>query len=121
MTVNDCLFSWLISHKVYFEFEGYFLRKGFSADSLRGFEKSCDGDRKSVEVVMNHLHIKGIQHYGCVDSSIGKFIILGDKLKEIYGARLRWKFPEKPCSVSFYRPEDENDLEAYEITFWQKT
>ena len=102
------------------EFEGYILRKGFSEDSLRGFESSCGGDRKSIEAVMNHLHIADIQHYGCEDLSKDKVILLGSKLKEIYEARLQWQFPDKPCTVSFYEPDHAEELAAYEITFWQK-
>jgi len=102
------------------EFEGYILRKGFSEDSLRGFEKSCEGDRKSVEAVMNHLHIADIQHYGCEDLSKDKIILLVSKLKEIYEAKLQWQFPDKLCTVSFYEPDNSDDLGAYEITFWQK-
>ena len=102
------------------EFEGYILGKGFSEDSLRGFERSCAEDRKSVEAVMNHLHIADLQHYGCEDLSKDKVILLGVRLKEIYEAKLRWQFPNKPCTVSFYEPDDSDDLEAYEITFWQK-
>ena len=102
------------------EYEGYILREGFSLDSLRGFEKSCSGDRKAVEVVMNHLHIFDIQHYGCKDLSKDKVILLGSKLKEIYEARLQLKFPEKPCVVSFYQPKNADELEEYELTFWQK-
>ena len=102
------------------EYEGYILREGFSLDSLRGFEKSCSGNRKAVEAVMNHLHIADIQHYGCEDLSKDKVVLLGSKLKEIYEARLQWLFSDKPCVVSFYQPENADDLEAYEITFWQK-
>lgn len=89
------------------EFEGYILREGFSESSLRGFEKSCSGDRKAVEAVMNHLHIADIQHYGCEDLSEDKVVLLGSKLKEIYESRLQWQFPN-------------DDIEAYEITFWQE-
>ncbi len=102
------------------EFEGYILREGFSEDSLRGFEESCAGNKKAVEAVMNHLHIADIQHYGCEDLSKDKVVLLGSKLKEIYEAKLQWQFPNKPCVVSFYEPDDENALIAYEITFWQK-
>jgi hypothetical protein len=101
------------------EFEDYILRKSFSEDSLRGFEESCGNDKKRIEAVMNHLHISDIQHYGCEDISKDKIIVLGKGLKEIYEAKLHWQFPNKPCIVSFYQPEDEDDLEAYEITFWQ--
>jgi hypothetical protein len=101
------------------EFEDYILRKEFSEEALRGFEKSCANDKKLIESVMNHLHIFDIQHYGCDDISKDKIIVLGNGLKEIYQAKLQWQFPNKPCNVSFYQPDDEDDLEAYEITFWQ--
>lgn len=103
------------------EFEGYILRKGFCVESLRSVEKCCDGDRKPVEALMNHLHIADIQHYGCEDLSKDKIIVLGSKLKEIYEARLQWQYPDKPCTVSFYEPMKADDLIAYEITFWQRT
>jgi len=45
---------------------------------------------------------------------------LGNKLKEIYEAKLQWQFPDKPCVVSFYEPDDDDDLIEYQITFWQK-
>ncbi len=100
------------------EFEGYILRKGFSVESLRSVEKGCAGGR-SVEALMNHLHIADIQHYGCEDLSKDKIIVLGSKLKEIYEARLQWQYPDKPCTVSFYEPDQADNLMAYEITFWQ--
>ncbi len=102
------------------EFEGYIFRKGFAETSLRGFEETCSGDKKAVERVMNHFHIDSIQYYGCEDFSVDKAVLLGSKLKEIYEARLQWQFPDKPCVVSFYQPENADDLEAYEVTFWQK-
>ena len=102
------------------EFDGYILRKGFTEESLHGFEESCAGNKKAVEAVLNHLHIADIQHYGCEDFSKDKAILLGRKLKEIYEARLQWQFPNKPCVVSFYEPDNDEDLVEYQITFWQK-
>ena len=102
------------------EFNGYVLRKDFSEDAMRGVEQNCAGNRKAIEAVMNHLHIADIQFHGCEDLSKDKVILLGKKLKEIYEARLQWQFPDKPCVVSLYEPEDEDALIAYEITFWQK-
>jgi hypothetical protein len=102
------------------EFEGYVLRKGFSEDSLRGFERSCNGNKKAIEATINHLHIHDIQHHGCEDFSMDKAVLLGAKLREIYEARLLWQFPEKPCIVSFFEPENKDDLDQYQITFWQK-
>lgn len=69
---------------------------------------------------MNHLHIADIHHYGCEDLTRDKVMILGNILKEIYSAKLAWQFPDKPCFVEFYPPDDENDLTGYQISFWQK-
>lgn len=101
------------------EFEGYILRKDFSENALRGFESQEDTNKKTVEWVMNHLHIGGIQYGGCDDLSKDKIVLLGNILKEIYQAKLQWKFPEKPCTVELHIPEDEDDLSQYQISFWQ--
>lgn len=101
-------------------FEGYVLREGFSESSLRGFEAQNDINRKSVEWHMNHLHIVDIQYCGCAGASKDKLVLLGNALKEIHEAKLLWQFPDHPCSVEFYIPDDEEDLMQYQISFWQK-
>jgi hypothetical protein len=100
-------------------FEGYILREGFSEDSLRGFERN-GRSRKSVEWLMNHLHIADIQYYGCSDASKDKLLLLGNVLKEIYQAKLQWQWPDRPCTVEFYISEDADDLMEYQVSFWQK-
>jgi hypothetical protein len=102
------------------EFEGYVLRKGFTEAALRGFEKQKGSTRKSVERVMNHLHIADIQHGGCADISEDKLIYLGHILREIYEAKLKLQFPDRPCIVEFYAPRKADELMEYQITFWQK-
>lgn len=100
-------------------FEDYILPSGFSVDVLRDFERGQRG-RQSVEWVMNHLHIADIQHWGCADRSKDKLIVLGNVLKEIYEAKLRWQFPNRPCTVEFFVPDDPDDLTEYQVSFWQK-
>ncbi len=51
-------------------FEDYILPKGITEDVLRDFERN-GRSRKSVEWVINHLHISGIQHGGCADNLAG--------------------------------------------------
>lgn len=101
------------------EFEGYILPKGFSEASLRGFEGRDGSTRKSVEWVMNHRHLQDIQHLSCEDISKDKLIRLGTVLKEIYEAKLQWQFPERPCVVEFFVPDDADDYSQYQISFWQ--
>ena len=101
-------------------FEDYILREGFHVDILRGFERQCGTNNCSVEVVMNHLHVADLQYYGCEDITEERVVYLGRTLKEIYEAKLLCQFPDRPCEVSFYEPEDRTDLMAFEISFWQK-
>jgi hypothetical protein len=102
------------------EFEGYVLRHGFSVQSLRGFEQQAGIDRRSVEWLMNHLHIADIQYYGCPDASKDKLILLGNTLTEIYRAKLNIQFPNNPCVVEFYQPDDPDDLIEYQMSFWRE-
>jgi len=101
-------------------FEDYILREGFSVDTLRGFERQCKADKHNVELIMNHLHIADIQYYGCEGMTEERVVYLGRILREIYEAKLRWQFPDCPCEVSFYEPDDRTDLTAFQIIFWQK-
>jgi|ERR1700733_1978281 hypothetical protein len=94
----------------------YVLRESFSLEGLAGFERQCAGDRRSIEAVMNHIHLDGIQHLGCADISRERLEYLGGVLKEIHEAKLRWQFPDLSFVVEFY-PGDE--LSEYELTFWQ--
>lgn len=101
------------------EFEGYILREGFSIESLRGFESQDGATPKNTEWLMNHLHLDSIQYASCDDLSRDKILLLGNALKDIYQAKLSWQFPERPCTVEFSVPEDEDDLAAYQVSFWQ--
>lgn len=101
------------------EFEGYILRKGFSEKNLRGFESRKGASQKSTEWVMNHFHLEGLQHVGCEDISKDKLTLLGNGLREIYEAKLKWQFPDRPCVVEFHIPEDEERLGDYQLSFWQ--
>lgn len=101
-------------------FGDYILRKEFSEKSLAGFVSQEGSTPKSVEWLMNHLHIADIQHYGCSDASKDKLLALGQTLKEIYEAKLRWQFPDRPCIVELFVPKNEDDLLEYQISFWQR-
>jgi hypothetical protein len=104
----------------FIEYEGYVLRDGFSVDALRGFEAQTPGDRRAVENVMNHLHIADLQHVGCPDLSRDKLVLLGDTLKEIHQVKLQHDFPDRSFEVSFWNPNDPENLMEYELSFWQR-
>lgn len=106
------------------EFEDYiFATEEMCEDSirrLRGFERHQGSMPLSIEWTINHIHIADLHYRGCEDLSIDKIILLGHALKEIYEARLHYLFPNKPCSVEFYQPENPDMLEEYQLSFWQK-
>ncbi len=99
-------------------FEDYILREGFNVEALRGFEKSSKG-KASVEWVINHLHIVDIHCNDQKSLSEDKIVYLGNVLKEIYEAKLRLQFPDRPCEVEFYQPEDRTRLIDFQLSFWQ--
>lgn len=100
-------------------FEGYILRRGFSEASLRGFEAAANGDRRSVEWVMNHLHIADI-HAGDAEAlTDDKAIVLGRALRDIHAAKLAYDFPQAPCIVELTEFQPGGDLQNYQLSFWQ--
>ncbi len=104
------------------EFEsvnGYILRKGASPENVRDFAQQPGATQQSVEWVMNHIHLLDL-HTGPVDdASSDKLIALGNVLADIYRAKLAWQFPDKPCEVEFFVPEDREELWEYQLSFWQ--
>src|SRR2546425_13358364 len=56
-------------------FEDYIFREGFTIESVRGFEAQCKGHKRSVEAVLNHLHIADI--HGCEDITEQRVVYLG--------------------------------------------
>lgn len=101
------------------EFEGYIFREGFSIESLRAWEAASGSTRKSVEWVMNHLHIADIHYNDNEHLAEDKVILLGESLKEIYQFKLALQFPNSPCVVEFYKAAPGGAIEDYEIAFWQ--
>lgn len=99
--------------------DGYILHKGVHEASIKEWNAQAGSAKHSVEAVLNHRHLKDIQHAHCSDCSADKLLELGSALKEIYEAKLRWQFPDRPCVVKFFVPEDPESLDEYEITFWQ--
>ena len=102
------------------EFDGYILRNGFSAESLRGFESQPGQTRSGVEWVMNHLHIADIHNGDADQLTEDKVLLLGNALKEIYEAKLARQFPEATCVVEFHCPGEGGDIVDYQLSFWQR-
>ena len=101
------------------EIKGYVLHKGVPIDIIRGFENREGSSRLSVEATLNHIHLVDLQYHGCPDVSSDKLVTLGQVLKEIYEAKLKWQFPLRLCTTSLYILNDPNAYRDYEFTFWQ--
>lgn len=99
--------------------EGFIVRKGSSADAIRDFTCQPGSSRLSVETTINHIHLVDLHYRGCPDATPDKLLVLGAALKEIYETKLKWQFPDRPCNVRLYIPEDASALDEYELTFWQ--
>ena len=56
----------------------YIFRGEPPAENIAGFENQAASTPKSVEAVLNHLHLADIQHAFCEDSSKDKLIHLGN-------------------------------------------
>lgn len=104
-----------------FELVGqYILTEGWTAEAVESFENQPDSTPQSIEWLINHLHIIDIQCDGKVGATIEHVLRLGTVLKEIYEAKLLWQFPDRPCEVVFYVPDDSDNLDEYQVSFWQK-
>lgn len=101
------------------ELDGMVFRGGMDRETLDSWLQSCEGNKSSVEAVVNHLHIRDIHYVGCPDASPEHFVYLGNVLKEIYMAKLNAEFPGRSFVVEFHEPSN-GDLAEYQITFYQR-
>jgi hypothetical protein len=100
-------------------FEDYIFREECPVESVRAFEAQSQGNKSSVEWVLNHIHITDI-HFSDEDATEDKVVFLGRKLKEIWEVKLQWQFPDRPCEVEFIEPENRSNLVEFQLSFWQK-
>jgi hypothetical protein len=99
------------------EFEGYVFRESFSIEGLRQWERQGI-DRRSIEAVMNHLHIADTHSTACEDISRERIVYLGRLLREIHQVKLQWQFPGRRFTVLFDDSHHE-ELTDYQLTFFQ--
>ncbi len=100
--------------------EDYLVRVGSTCGTIKEWEQQGGRDRREVEATMNHIHLISINYHDHENLSEDLLLRLGAILTEIYEAKLNWQFPDRPCTVSLFIPEDRQQFGDYEITFWQK-
>jgi hypothetical protein len=81
---------------------------------VQAWEEGRGSDKRGIEATVNHLHIADL-HCGSEDITRERILFLAEVLKEAYSAKLAWQFPDRPCLVELFEPEDRNDLVGYQI------
>jgi hypothetical protein len=89
---------------------------GFGTDSFNTWMEYTQGNKRSVEAVMNHQHIIDLFPNERVQPSRDMIIYLGNLLKSMWSAKLARDFPDRDIVVDFSEEPCE-DLLDYQITF----
>ena len=97
----------------------YILVEGVSEESIGWFENQPGSTPKSVELILNHLHLADLHYHDDDNLSADKMLFIGGIMEEMWSAKLRDDFPDQPCTVEFYVPDDPEELQDYQISFWQ--
>lgn len=97
----------------------YILVEGVSQENIEGFESQEGSTPKSVECTLNHLYLADLHPQDDDTLSADKLLFLGTILEEMWAAKLQTQFPDRPCTVQFFVPDDPEDLLGYQISFWQ--
>ena len=94
-------------------------RAGFTEEIYEGFMAQTNGDKPSVEAVMNHRHILDLFCNGNPVPTREMVLYVGRLLRDTWQAKLSRDFPARKFRVSF--PEEHcDDLLQYEVTFFQE-
>ncbi|MEM6383810.1 MAG: hypothetical protein AAF739_14150 [Pseudomonadota bacterium] len=104
------------------EFEAvgrYIVHEGTTKENIEGFESQPGSTPKGVEWVLNHRHLADIHIHDDDNVSADKLLFLGNIVKEMWAAKLQFQFPDRPCKVEFFVPEDPEELVDYQLSFWQ--
>jgi hypothetical protein len=98
------------------EFGGYILRRGFSIENLRAWERSPAATKRQTEAAVNYLGIGDLFPSEEQESDLtrARLEYLGGVLCDAYSAKLERDFPERTFKVEMIENEDE-----YALTFFQ--
>ena len=89
----------------------------FSQEHFDGFMTATKHDKRSVEHVVNHLHVVDI--FPDHPLTLSQVLFVGRTLREMWEAKLARDFPERVFLVTFQEPLDEDDVLEGEVTFYQ--
>lgn len=97
----------------------YILIEGRSKKEIEEFEIQLNSSPQLVERVLNHLHLADLHNHDEDYLTADKLLFLGKIMREMWDAKLRLEFPDRPCTVELYVPDDPDELLEYQISFWQ--
>jgi hypothetical protein len=99
------------------ELDGCIFFAGVTEVGYREFMDQTAGDKRAVEAVLNHRHIRDL--FAGSRPSRNQVVYLGRLLREMWAAKLARDFPGRQFVVSF--PEEGCDsLLDYEVSFYQE-
>lgn len=99
----------------------YILVEGVSQENIERFESQAGSTPKGIEWVLNHRHLADLHPHDHEDLSADKLLFIGSIIKEMWEAKLLTQFPDRPCTVELFVPDDPEELSEYQISFWQTT
>lgn len=112
-------FGWLFWPEFIIHDDCVFYKKNFSKDGYQSFMKATEGNKQSVEAVMNHLHIYDLFPVSKDHPSDDLIRHFGQLLKEMWSCKLARDFQDRQFVVRFWEGEN-NDLDDPQIFFFQE-
>jgi len=100
--------------------EDCILGEGFAQEVYQGFLAQTKGDKSAVEAVMNHIHIAPLFSGSSKRPTPLQAQWLGERLRDMWEAKLKRDFPDRKIKVEFYMPENRDDLGEYQLTAFQE-
>ncbi len=87
-------------------------------ENYQSWLKSTEGNKKSVEAVLNHVHIIDLFQGNDTPPTEEQIIYIGNVLKDIWSYKAKVEFPERDISIEFYEGT-KDDLVEYQVTLFQ--
>lgn len=116
----ECLIGYLdLVWRDFVLHDGCLLPAGFARENYDEWMRATNGNRTSVEVVMNHVHILDIFPDQREEPTLAQVLVIGRVLREMWTAKLSHEYPSLPVKVIFTDDQVFDDLLDYEITVYQ--
>ena len=100
-------------------YDGCLLRDGFDEENYREWVAQMNGDKRSVESMMNHVHLASLLPSTEDSPTEEQLIYLGRTLKEMWQAKINLEFPDLKVVVHFEEEKIEW-FEDYVLTIFQE-